>query len=130
MQKARPRKAHRLTHKPSPAASRVTNHKGVKQMNIQEEVRLICLAICEQEDKRKAFEAIAAFGFGIAAMMAAVGNNRPQVEHSVDELCTAIKNDCMRAFDAAQKAAESHQSVAFDELLKHHFHPEPGAFNA
>ena len=99
-------------------------------MNIQEEVRMMCLAICEQEDKRKAFEAIAAFWCGIAIMMAAVGTDRDDVDRCVSELCDAIKNDCMRAFDAAQKAAEANQSVAFDEYLKHHFHPEPGAFNA
>lgn len=99
-------------------------------MNIQEEVRMMCLAICEQEDKRKAFEAIAAFGFGIAAMMAAVGNNRPQVEHSVDELCTAIKNDCMRAFDAAQKAAEEVQFDELDRFMNRQVLPIQRKFNA
>lgn len=76
---------------------------------------MMCLAICEQEDKRKAFEAIAAFWCGIAIMMAAVGTDRDDVDRCVSELCDAIKNDCLRAFD---------------EYLKHHFHPEPGAFNA
>ena len=91
---------------------------------------MMCLAICEQEDKRKAFEAIASFGGGIAIMMAAVGTDRDDVDRCVSELCDAIKNDCLRAFDAAQKAAEELQFDELDRFMNRQVLPIQRKFNA